>query len=97
VVEKNEKLDEETKDLLGGSRLSKFLFLLSWFIRLCLPLSLFGRIDDYDPQTGTVVSSRWAWEGTVACAIGWMCTAFLSYRLAGGRGNPGIWKDKNSA
>jgi uncharacterized membrane protein YhdT len=96
VTEKNEKLDGKTKDVFGGSRLSGFLGFLSWFILLWLLLSLFYRVEDIDPRTGIAVSSRWAWEGTVACTIGWICTSYLSYRLAGGRRNPAISKDKNN-
>ncbi|MBN2272059.1 MAG: hypothetical protein JXN61_15705 [Sedimentisphaerales bacterium] len=89
------KVDDDLKEQLGGSRLSKFFFFASWFILLCVPLSFFWRVADYDPQSGAVVSSRWMWEGTVACAIAWLCTAYLSYRLAGGRYNPIIWEGKS--
>jgi hypothetical protein len=82
VAEKDEKLDAEMKEQFGGSRLSKFLFFASWFILLCLPLSFFWRIEDYDPQSGVVVSSRWIWESTVACAIAWFCTAYGSFLLS---------------
>jgi len=85
VAEKIEKLDEEMKEQFGGSRLSKFLFLVSWIFLICLVLSFFWRIVEYDPQNKTIVSSRWAWESTVACAIAWLCTSYLAYRLAGGR------------
>jgi len=95
VVDKNKKLDEEMKEQFGGSRLSKFLFFVSWIFLICLVLSFFWRIAEYDPQGKTIVSSRWVWESTVACAVAWLCTSYLAYRLAGGRRNPIICKDKS--
>ena len=86
----DDKLAKEIKESFGSSRLSKFLFIASWLILLCLGLSVFARIEVYDPRSGIVVSSRWPWEWTVVCAIAWFCTAYLSYRLAGGRRNPVI-------
>jgi hypothetical protein len=91
VAEKSEKLDEVTKEQFGGSRLSKFLYSASMWILICLAVSFFAQFDAFD--RGTIVSSRWAWEVTVACAIAWLCTAVLAYRLAGGRRNPFIWED----
>jgi len=83
------------KEQFGGSRLSKFLFFTSWLFLICLVLSFFWRIEDYDLQSKSIVSSRWAWESTVACAVAWLCTLYLSYRLAGGQRNPVIWEDKS--
>lgn len=95
MTEKNKKLDKEMKEQFSGSRLSKLIFFISWLFLICLVLSFFWRIEDYDLQNKTIVSSRWAWESTVAFAIAWLCTSYLSYRLAGGRHNPVIWEDKS--
>jgi hypothetical protein len=78
--DKEGNIFEEIKEHFGGNRLSKLLFFASWFILGLLVKSVF---------------SRWAWEYTVACAIAWLCTSYLSYRLAGGRRNPAIYIDKN--
>jgi hypothetical protein len=94
MVRDDDNLSREIKEGFGTSRLSKLLFVLSWFILLCLLLSAFWRIQDYD-KDGTLVSARWPWELTLVCFILWLCTLYLSYRLAGGRRNPVIWKNKS--
>lgn len=88
-----ENIDESMKNIFKGSWLSKLLFYASWFFLICLFLSFFNRSYDIDPVDGTIISSRWAWEITIACAIAWLSTSYLSYRFAGGRSNPIVLED----
>ena len=87
----DDKLTQELKLSFGVTLLSQWLFIASWFFLICLPFSFFSRVHHYDPQTQAIVYSRWAWEWTVVCVVAWCCTAYLSYRLTGGRRNPVIW------
>ena len=82
MTAEDNKLAKEIKESFGGSLLSKLLFGLSWLILLPLLTCPFWRIEDYDPQSKTIVKSRWPWEIVLGFIIAWFCTAYGSYLLA---------------
>ena len=81
--------------LFGGNLWSKFLFFLS-FIFLCLAgITLISKIQTYDPVSKEIVSSETLWRIAILWFILSFITGYIAYRLAGGRQNPTIWKDKD--
>jgi len=71
--------DNELDELSGGSFLSKILFVFHWFVFI-VAILLF-------------IVGRWK-LGIITVGIG-LLMIFISYRIAGGRRNLGIWKDKD--
>lgn len=70
---------DEWNELTQGSKLSKFLFIMNWLF-LGFAVLFF-------------ISGHWKFGLLFLGVAGG--TAFISYRLAGGRQNPIIWKDKS--
>ncbi|MBI4823785.1 MAG: hypothetical protein HY805_06110 [Nitrospirae bacterium] len=80
-------------DFFGGNRWSKFLAFLS-FIFLCLTgITLISKIQTYDPISQEIISSEIPWKIAILLFALSLITGYISYRLAGGRRNPAIWKD----
>jgi len=83
-----------SSDLFGGNLLSKFLYFLS-FIFLCLAgIALLSKIQTYDPASKEIISSETPWKIAILLFIPSVITGYIAYRLAGGKRNPAIWKDK---
>jgi len=82
-------------NLSRGNWLSKSLFVLS-FIFLCLTgITLISKSETYDPISKKIISSEIPWEIAILWFVLSLITSYIAYRLAAGRRNPSLWKDKN--
>jgi len=70
---------DEWNELTQGNKLSKFLFVLHW---ISLGIAVFS-----------FIAGQWKF-GLLFLGLAGL-SIFFSYRLAGGRQNPIIWKDKS--
>lgn len=82
-------------DLFGGSLLSKILGLSSLIFLIFTFITLMSRMETYDITSKEVVSSEIPWKIAILWFVLSGITGYIAYRLAGGRKNPTIWKDKD--
>ena len=82
-------------DLFGRSLLSKILGLSSFIFLILTVITLMSRMETYDLTSKEVVSSEIPWKIAILWFVLSGITGYIAYRLAGGKKNPTIWKDKD--
>lgn len=92
---KDKDIDNEFNELTGKNKLSKILFVISMILLVLSGITFFSKIKNIDPVSGAVLSSETPWKLVGLFFFVSIITGYISYRLAGGRNNPAIYKGKN--
>ncbi len=88
-------INSEFDELTGGSKLSRVLFVISMIFLVLSGITLFSKIQTIDPVSGATLTSETPWKIAGIFLFMSISTGYISYRLAGGRENPAIYKGKN--
>lgn len=91
----SKNINDEFNKLTGGSKLSKVLFVISMIFLLLSGITIFSKIKTIDPASGAVLASETPWKVVGIFFFVSILAGYISYRLAGGRKNPAIYKGKN--
>ena len=93
IMGNNIYASKSKSDLFGGSKWSKFLYVLSIIFLLLTVIALISTIDTFDPISKKIVYTQRLWKIGILFFVISIISGYIAYLLAGGKINPAIYED----